>query len=156
MLLSFTDGEASFATGALRYSYAPVPGRADITPRIMIEVEIEGEQEPAVLDTGAPYLICSPALAERLWLDPEDALEATIIRIQGVPLRGRVHRANFVLQAQEGNGLDFQATAFVPDVDQNLPANFLPISFLGLHGCLERVRFAVDPSSETFYFGRHP
>ncbi|MCA1617731.1 MAG: retropepsin-like domain-containing protein [Acidobacteria bacterium] len=122
----------------------------------MIEIEIEGEQEAAVLDTGAPYLVCSPDLAERLWLDPEDALEATTIRIQGVPLRGRVHRANLILHAQEGNGLDFQATAFVPDTGQNLPANFLPISFLGLHGCLERMRFALDPSNETFYFGRHP
>jgi hypothetical protein len=155
MLLNFPNKDP-FATGALRYSYSPVPGRDDVTPRIMIEVEIEGEQEAAVLDTGAPYLVCSPALAERLWLDPEDALEATTIRIQGVPIRGLIYRTNFVLHAREGNGLDFQATAFVPDTDQSLPTNLLPVTFLGLHGCLERVRFAVDPSSETFYFGRHP
>ena len=26
-------------------------------------------------------------------------------------------------------------------------------SFLGLMGCLERMRFAVDPLDNTFYFG---
>ena len=33
---------------------------------------------------------------------------------------------------------------------ENVPE--LP-SILGLHSCLERVRFAFDPATDTFYFG---
>jgi len=40
-------------------------------------------------------------------------------------------------------------TWFYP-LPENVPE--LP-SLLGLHGCLERARFAFDPASDTFYCG---
>jgi hypothetical protein len=43
------------------------------------------------------------------------------------------------------------STAFVPDTSHEAVPE-LP-SILGLHGCLERVRFAFDPHTDTFYFG---
>jgi len=54
------------------------------------------------------------------------------------------------LLADVGEDLELQATVFVPDVEEfwgNFPA------FIGLTGFLERIRFAVDPLNNTFYFG---
>ena len=53
----------------------------------------------------------------------------------------------------EGESLAIDATAFVPALtprqqwDGELPC------VLGLRFCLERMRFAVDPQRELFYFG---
>ena len=45
----------------------------------------------------------------------------------------------------------FEATAFVPELEhgETWP---LP-SYLGGQGCLDRIRFAVDPGDEVVYFG---
>jgi hypothetical protein len=58
MLLSFPDAQ-SFATGAVRYFYRPIAGY-DQSPRIIAPVEIERITTYAVVDTGAPYVICAP------------------------------------------------------------------------------------------------
>lgn len=54
-----------------------------------------------------------------------------------------------MLLADEGQGesLTLDVTAFLPDDRWNLP------NMLGLTGCLERIRFAVDPANDLFYFG---
>jgi hypothetical protein len=66
-------------------------------------------------------------------------------------VRGTLHRLTLTLLAEEGEDVQIDTTAFVPDTSyEGVPA--LP-SILGLHGCLERVRFACDPHTDTFYFG---
>lgn len=52
--------------------------------------------------------------------------------------------------AQEGHGIEIDATVFVPDTDSwgKFP------SFLGLSDCLDRLCFAIDSSTQSFYFGR--
>jgi len=54
------------------------------------------------------------------------------------------------LLADVGQHLELQATVFVPDAEE-LWGDFP--SFIGLSGFLERIRFAVDPLTDTFYFG---
>jgi hypothetical protein len=54
------------------------------------------------------------------------------------------------LAADEGDSIDVEITAFVP-VSEEWPAN-LP-SFVGLTGCMDRMRIAIDPGTELFYFG---
>ena len=64
-------------------------------------------------------------------------------------VRGTLHRLTLTLLA-EGEDVQIDSTAFVPDASyEGVPE--LP-SILGLHGCLERVRFAFDPHTDTFYF----
>ena len=53
--------------------------------------------------------------------------------------------------ADEGSDLEIETTAFVPVLDESEIWE-LPM-FLGMQGCLERVRFAIDPTKERFYFG---
>lgn len=143
MLLLFSTGQ-SFATGAAPYLYET---RADA--KLSLQVQIEGVTTTAVIDTGAPYLICNPELASQIDFSRLATLEATQIRTHIGLVQGQLFRMGVMLLAEEGNTLELQATAFVPD-----PSRWAKNpSFLGFYGCLERVRFAVDPESEKFYFG---
>jgi hypothetical protein len=62
-----------------------------------------------------------------------------------------MHRVPVTLLATAGEPLTFEATAFVPELEhgETWP---LP-SYLGWQGCLDRIRFAVDPADEVVYFG---
>ncbi|MBN1484372.1 MAG: hypothetical protein JXA37_06580 [Chloroflexia bacterium] len=65
--------------------------------------------------------------------------------------QGELHRLSLVLKAQDGESVALEVTAFLPRLRPGETWNLPP--FLGLRGCLERLRFAVDPASDTFYFG---
>ncbi len=149
MLLMFQDGR-SFAQGAYNYLYRPVSS-GETTPRIIIEVQIEGVQAQAIVDTGGAYLVCDPQIADLLGLDPADALGTDRLSIRGVSVPGSIHRIFLTLLAHEGQSMKIEVTAFVPHPEPSLKWD-LP-SFMGLSGCLERLRFAVDPITDTFYFG---
>ena len=64
--------------------------------------------------------------------------------------RGTLYRTVIVLVAAEGESVEIEVTTFVPD-DETW--NDEPL-FLRLFNCLDRVRFAVDPAADTFYFGK--
>jgi hypothetical protein len=139
MSLLFLDGHP-FATGSTKYAYQPAtPG--EMTNRIILPVEIEGHRTTAVIDTGAPYVICEPRLARLAGFDLVEPLERITMLIRGMYLPGSIIRLSVTVDA----------TAFVPEQEErweNLP------SFIGLSGFLERIRFALDPSTDTFYFGQ--
>jgi hypothetical protein len=52
---------------------------------------------------------------------------------------------------REGDDLEIPATVFVPTIPPG--ETWLHPNFLGLTGLLDRIRFAVDPAENTFYFG---
>jgi hypothetical protein len=104
-----------------------------------------------MVDTGGLYLFCMPSVARALNLDAAQALGAQTILFRDERVRGTLHRLTLILLAEEGEDVQIDTTAFVPDASyEGVPE--LP-SILGLHGCLERVRFACDPHTDTFYFG---
>lgn len=147
-LISFQDGR-SFAQGVCKYQYRPVTS-GETTPRIVVQVQIGNLDAQAVVDTGGAYLVCDPQIAAALDLDATDALESVKLNIRGVTISGSIHRPYLTLLAEEGESVELEVTAFVPRSDHlqwDLP------SFMGLSGCLERLRFAVDPLSDAFYFG---
>jgi hypothetical protein len=97
--------------------------------------------------------LCHPHIAGRLHLQDADALGGIhTLLFRGVRVQGRLHRLQLTLLAEAGDNLDIQATAFVPEHTETEEWGSLPC-ILGLYGCLERVRFAVDPQREIFYFG---
>jgi hypothetical protein len=151
MLLKFSDGE-SFATGAQPYLSRPLGG-ADPSNRVIVEVEIGGLRTSAVLDTGAPYVIVNPSLAESLGVDPRSALFSANLSVRGHRTAGSLHRLNLTLMADEGEEVTVEATVFIPEV---APAIWSLPLFIGWTGCLERLRFAIDPFDKTFYFGPFP
>lgn len=149
MPLFFADGKP-FVTGVQsNVSYAPTP--TEPKARLVLRVAIEGITTQAMVDTGGLYLFCMPAIADALNLDTDQALGAQIILFRDERVRGTLHRLTLTLLAEEGEDMQIDTTAFVPDASyEGVPE--LP-SILGFHGCLERIRFAFDPHTDTFYFG---
>ncbi len=125
--------------------------------RITLNIEIEGFSTMAILDTAAPYSICEREIAEQIGFDPAEAIETTTIDMWAGEIRGTIYRANLALLADEGETVFLDTPVVVPEPKENQEfAPGFPPSFLGLIGCLQSIRFAVDPFSETFYFGIHP
>jgi len=143
-----------FATGVVDYEYRPIPPDL-VNHRIILYIFINKFPTLAVIDTGAPYLIIAPTLAKRLDLDPQTSLEKTSLKIRGVSYPGSLYRISVMLTAAKGESQPFDATAFIVDADQEDKWERLP-TFLGIEGCLDRIRFAVDPSKDHFYFGAIP
>jgi hypothetical protein len=127
--------------------YADVDGDAsDREPRILIRLDLEDSPLVAVVDTAAPWCVFRPEVNDRL--------EPSLTRIPGKVVlgtrlgrfQGTLHRGPLRVLAEEGRSLDVEATVFVtPD--------WPGPNFLGYQGFLQRIRFAVDPASNLFYFG---
>ena len=150
MLLLFAD-QRPFATGAVGYSRLPIGGD-ESSLRLILPVRLNGIATEAVVDTGAPWVVCTPQVALELDLDDKNALYDVRLRIRGHTIHGNLHALRMEIPAYEGETLSADITAFVPDSEYAEVWGTLP-SFLGLTGCLERFRFAVEPNTETFYFG---
>ena len=149
MPLFFTDGSPFVTSSQSNVYYVPTP--AEPKARLVLRVAIESIVIQAMVDTGGLYLFCTPSVAHSLNLDAAQALGAQTILFRDERVRGTLHRLTLTLLAEEGEDVQIDTTAFVPDASyEDVPE--LP-SILGLHGCLERVRFAFDPHTDTFYFG---
>ncbi len=103
----------------------------------------------AMLDTGAPYFVCKREVADS-WLALGEELNAVTLGIRGINCRGRLRRGTVEVVASEGDGFTIDATVFVAD---DAPAT-MPECVLGFFGCLDRLRFAIDPHRQMFYFGQ--
>jgi len=141
---------AEFATGQFPCFTAPAVA-GDRLNRLFVYVRIGEAQCSAVVDTGGAFLVVDPDLATRIGLDRKAAIAHERIHIRGFVQRGTIHRLPLTLLATHGEPLTFEATAFVPELEQGetwpLP------SYLGWQGCLDRIRFAIDPADEVVYFG---
>lgn len=151
MPLYFADGEP-FAVGATPYEYRPATAFEN-SPRIVLTVTIGGYDTSAFVDTGGVYFLRAPPLAQRLSLTPSDSLGPASIVWRKEALTGLLYRLPVTLQASEGESLTIDATAFVPALTPHQQWNDELPCVLGLQFCLERMRFAVDPERELFYFG---
>lgn len=149
-MLFFSDGRV-FASGSMPFYY-PSSDRGEASSRILLTIEIAGQRTEAILDTGAPYVVCHPRLAPLLQVDSETALEDRNLLIRGSWVRGVLHRLPVRFPAEAGQDLYVDATVFLPDPAYAATWGNLP-SFIGLSGCLERMRFALDPDDDAFYFG---
>ena len=147
MRLGSVDGRA-FATGEARFTSQPAHA-VDRLARIYLHVEIGAVHAEAVVDTGGAYLVLDPAMAVRAEIGPP--VHSDRIAIRGFVFTGTVHRIPVTIPADAGEPLTFEATVFVPELGPEEPWP-LP-SYLGWQGCLDRIRFAIDPRDERVYFG---
>jgi hypothetical protein len=149
-LLTFHDGQP-FAIGAAGYDYRPATPEED-SLRLILQVEIAGVLVEAVVDTGAPYVICTPDVARQLLPGLGGLIDRKSLLIRGSWVTGGLTRLPVGFIAARGENTYVDATVFVPDPDWEEWWGELP-SFIGLGGCLERIRFAIDPGQDMFYFG---
>jgi len=122
--------------------------------RIVLTVTVERYLTVrAIVDTGAPWCILAPEIVERLGITPRTsyALDERLT-IRGISYEGKLLRMKIGLRAeQEGEDCEIEATVFVPTLS---PDSVWPYpNFIGLNGFLNRIRFAVDPCENAFYFG---
>ena len=114
MLLFFADG-SSFVTGSQSHVfYASTP--AEPKARLILRVAIAGLTTQAMVDTGGLYLFCMPSMARALHLDAGQALGAQTILVRDERVRGTLYRLTLTLLAEEGEDMQLDVTAFVPDV----------------------------------------
>jgi hypothetical protein len=139
-----------FMRGATEFIDKDVHGN----DRIIISVKFSN-QEPTrmIVDTGAPYSILAPDVAERIGFDRSTEYPlGRPINIRGHSINGWLYRVPVILEAQEGENLEFEATVFIPDISDDI--EWPPeLNFIGLQGFLFRIRFAIDPDDNLFYFG---
>lgn len=146
MLLKYSD-DSSFASGLCGFQDS-LGTHGNSTPKVYIEVEIEDHRIITAVDTGGVYLVVDPELVH---VNPEDGLGHVNLNVRGYDMPGSLHRIPITIPADEGGSLEIETTAFVPDMTTGIPWNFP--NFLGWQGCLERMRIAIDPNRNVFYFG---
>ncbi len=143
--------DSGFASGVTRYE-DHYPGYEQ-SARLVIEVNVENRYTvPAIVDTGAPWCVLDPELAQQLQVTQAVSYEpTTMLIIRQGSYKGRLLKLNLTLQAEQGEDLSVDATVFIPSLG---PGELWPHpNFIGLDGFLSRIRFAVDPGENAFYFG---
>ncbi len=145
--------DSGFAIGSTHYDDHYHPDEQQ--NRIVLTIEpVTNKYSPTkmIVDTGAPWCILDPYLAEA-WdvTSNSDRAPLTSLTIRGETRTGRLLRASILLQATNGEDLTVEATFFIPFIDPDEEWTYP--NFLGLSGFLDRIRFAVDASENAFYFG---
>ncbi len=150
-MLQFDDGRP-FSSGSAQALMRPTTER-ETADKLFLRVRIDGILETeAAVDTGGLYVLCSPEAASLLDLASADAVATEKLSVRGVMIAGDLHRVSLRILSDEGLDVVIDATALVPRL--RLGASWgLPDVILGWHGCLERMRFAVDPIEGMVYFG---
>jgi len=138
---SFTVGRARFVDR--------IPDSAEITAKIYVRVKFPELAQQSVwfaqVDTGASWSILNRELAADLGVLNGDGMLAAMSSRLGI-IRGRLERLRVDLIADEGEPVEVESTFFVSR-DWRGP------TFLGYSGFLDRLRFAIDPSSDSVFFG---
>lgn len=150
MLIRALDGSA-FCKGVRPFRSGPATA-GEALNRLIVRFLVEGTPAEAVIDTGGAYLVLDPRwTADRIDLGALEHLGSTRISIRGSDYVGELYRASVRLEATDGVGMDVAVVCLIPSL---LPGERWSYpNFLGWHGCLERLRIAVDPIAELFYFG---
>jgi len=141
----------NFAVG-MTYYEDYYPGQEQAV-RVVLPVTLAGRLTVyAIVDTGSPWCILEPDLVALLGT----AVQASYtpgekLMIRGTLYAGRLLRMGISLRAETGTALEVDATVFVPTLT---PGDTWPHpNFIGLDGFLNRIRFAIDPTENAFYFG---
>ena len=117
------------------------------TLHVAIPCRIAHSQEAnqALLDTAAEWCMLPAGVAERIGLDLTSDPGTVRVETRLGFFSGRLERLTLTLIATEGQAVDIDATFFICREWQG------PI-VVGWKGCLERIRFGLDPSAEKCRF----
>jgi len=97
----------------------------------------------ALLDTASEWCVLPAAIVQTMGYDGEPY--AIHLHSRLGTFAGRLERASVRLPALAGDTVEVEATWFVSN---EWPGPMV----IGWKGCLERLRFALDPSEDALYF----
>ena len=100
-----------------------------------------------MVDTAAPWCVFEPSVGSVLREIFVPVEERVVLSTRLGRFSGALYRGPITLSADEGEALEVEATVFLSP-DWHGP------NFIGYEGLLQRIRFAVDPEDNLFYFGR--
>jgi hypothetical protein len=146
-VLRRTDGSLFAASRASYLDAAPGQlTRRDAKVYVRIAVGSPGFTTTAMLDTGSTYSVLDADVAGE-WgaFDEADAPAVELATRHGL-LRGQLVRRQVWLLADEGESLEVDATFWVSP-------QWRHGHFLGYAGFLQRIRFALEPLTNSLYFG---
>ena len=137
-----------YGEGACRF----LDGHPDIReshPRTYVKFRPAGIEGSflALLDTGAHYCILNTMVADLVRDELSESLGVFSVETDRGRMQGELYRHTITLIAEEGESLDIDAVVFIPP-GWNGPC------FLGYAGAMEYARFAVNPRTNRFQFGR--
>jgi len=137
----FSSGRASFLDS--------LPAKDNRSARVYVRVSVPGMHETflALLDTGAEWSVLDREIAEAVGIADAEG-EIINLRHKDGATRGKLVRTTVTMIADEGGGLDVEATVFVPDDAWPGGRNFI-----GYSGFLEKIRIALDPQQNQVFFG---
>jgi hypothetical protein len=143
------DGD--FAAGVTFYENL-FPGDSEDKVRLVIYAMVAENLTPFIVDTGAPWCVLDPKLARLLIANRQtDHIEDITYIVRRTSYRGALFRLDLgFMDEPTGDLTVVEATVFVPSLQ--LEDEWREPNFIGLKGCLERMRFAVDPAESAFYF----
>ena len=138
--IPFTTGRATYRD----LHPTNVSGKSAIYVQVVLPIQ-PGVSFYAMVDTGSPYCIFDTEIAEALGFSFNDG-ESIQLRTPYGEITGTIQRLMISLVAEQGDSLEIDASVFVTD-------DWRHGNFLGYSGLLERIRFAFDPETNSFYFG---
>jgi len=143
----FTADGSPFTTGRAAY-YDFDPERPRRQSAIYLPVVLPFAQSISVYalaDTGSPFCIFDSTLMAAAGIDFADGEPITLSTRVG-RIGGRIQRLPLIIAAEEGDSLLVDASLFVTE-------DWHQGHFLGYGGFLERLRWAINPVSNSCYFG---
>ena len=135
-----------FASNVARY-YEEDPSLESDQTSIHVQIIIQGDIEIATLarlDPATPWAVLNAELTNTLGLGASGP--DVHLRTNAGRMKGTLERYPILLVAEDGQSLEIDATLFVC-------SDWRRGNFLGYTGLLQRIRFAIDPASQLFYFG---
>ena len=115
--------------------------------RLFVEVAcwVGRQKVDALVDTASEWCVLPAGIAAQLGYEVHaDEMDARLHTRYGTMV-GQLVRIPVGFQADEGVIVEIEATWFISEDWPGPPV-------LGWKGCLERIRFALDPGEESFYF----
>jgi hypothetical protein len=132
-------------TGKLRYSILYRAGRHQLLVAVPCLIGDLPEELRALFDTGSEWCVLGWGVATQLGFTPQPELSTSLMHTRFGLIAGRLERLPVKFRADEGEPLELEATWFV---SEEWPGP----TVIGWRGCLEPLRFAVDPREDWFYF----
>lgn len=113
---------------------------------VVVHCIIEDEITRAMIDTAAEWCVIDNELAAQVFGDLSVREGSGRISTRFGTFQGSLERCRVTFPCENGEPIAVDATFFVS-------SEWPGPNVIGWKGCLERVRFGLDPDENLFYFG---
>jgi hypothetical protein len=132
--------------GKARYHPDYVSGPHRLIVGVTCRVAEKGTPVTALLDPASEWCVLPPDIAGQVGFGEIPNGSETALHTRFGTIHGYLERIRLWFPADEGEEFELEATGFIS-------ADWPGPMVIGWKGCLEWMRFALDPGEDAFYFG---